>query len=140
MEELFQLRMQEHELSMRQMVEEIHRGQLNIEQASVKFEVNRKTVKHWLDKVEGEAATSSEQTQVGPNKLSKKKKRKSPRSLDQSIAKVEELQARVFSLQQELEAAKFKAIYYSTLVRVAEQELGIDIEKKSATKQSDSCK
>jgi transposase len=140
MEELFQLRMQEHELSMRQMVEEIHRGQLNIGQAAAKFEVTRQTVKHWLDKVEGEAATSNEQIQVGPTMLPKKKKRKSPRSVDQSVAQVEELQARVFSLEQELEAAKFKAIYYSTLVRVAEQELGIDIEKKSATKQSDSCK
>ncbi|WP_224995124.1 hypothetical protein [Cesiribacter sp. SM1] len=140
MVELFQLRMQEHELSMRQMVEEIHRGQLNIEQAAVKFEVNRKTVKHWLDKVEGEAVTSNEQIQVGPTKLPKKKKRKSPQSVAQSIAQVEELQARVVSLEQALEAAKFKAIYYSTLVRVAEQELGIDIEKKSVTKQSDSCK
>ena len=46
----------------------------------------------------------------------------------------------LISLEQELEAAKFKAIYYSTLVRAAEQELGIDIEKKSATKQSDSYK
>ena len=81
MEELYQLRMQEHELSMRQMVEEIHRGQLNIEQAAVKFEVNRKTVKHWLDKLEGEAATVSDQTQTGSTKLPKKKKRKSPPSL-----------------------------------------------------------
>lgn len=27
-------------------------GHLNIGQAAAKFEVNRKTVKHWLDKVE----------------------------------------------------------------------------------------
>ncbi|WP_224995227.1 helix-turn-helix domain-containing protein [Cesiribacter sp. SM1] len=133
MEELFQLRMQEHELSMRQMVEEIHRGQLNIGQAAAKFKVTRQTVKHWLDKVEGEAATANEQIQVGPTMLPKKKKRKSPRSVDQSVTQVEELQARVFSLEQELEAAKFKAIYYSTLVRVAEQELGIDIEKNFVT-------
>ena len=44
------------------------------------------------------------------------------------------------SLEQELEASNFKALYYSTLVRIAEQELGIDIEKKSATRQSGPCK
>ena len=131
MEKLFQLRMQEHELSMRQMVEEIHRGQLNIGQAAVRFEVNRKTVKHWLDKPEGEAAIVSDQTQPGPTKLPKKKKRKSPRSADQSIAQVEELKARMFSLEQEPEASNFKALYYSTLPRIAEQDLGIDIEKSS---------
>ncbi len=43
--------MQEHELTMRQMVEETHPGHLNID-PSAKFEVNRKTVKHWLSKVE----------------------------------------------------------------------------------------
>lgn len=45
MEQLSQLRMQDHELTMRQMVEEIHRSLLNIGQAAVKFEVNRQTVK-----------------------------------------------------------------------------------------------
>ena len=45
-----------------------------------------------------------------------------------------ELEAKVSALEQELEKAKFKALYYSTLVRVAEQELGIAIEKKSVTK------
>jgi hypothetical protein len=41
----------------------------------------------------------------------------------------------VHALERELEAANFKALYYSTLVKIAEQELG----KKSITKQSDSC-
>jgi transposase-like protein len=66
MEELYLLRMQEHELLMRQMVEEILRGQLNIDQAAVRFEVNRKTVKHWLDKFECEAAIGSDQAQTNP--------------------------------------------------------------------------
>ncbi|WP_223834386.1 hypothetical protein [Spirosoma profusum] len=39
------------------------------------------------------------------------------------------MRAKVHALEQELEAAKFKALYYSTIVKVAE-ELGVDIEKK----------
>ena len=139
MEELYQLRMQEHELSMRQMVEEIHLGQINIGQAAARFEVTRQTVKHWLDKVEGEAVKTSVPDQVALKQLPKKKKRKPLRSKDQATAQLEELQAKMHSLEQELEAAKFKAIYYLTLVKIAEQELDIDIEKKSVTRQSGAC-
>ncbi len=69
MEELYQLGMQEHELLMRRMVEEIHLGQLNIGQAAAKFEVTRQTVKHWLDKTEGEAVKTSVPDQVAPKSL-----------------------------------------------------------------------
>ncbi|QMU26505.1 helix-turn-helix domain-containing protein [Adhaeribacter radiodurans] len=62
MEQLSQLRMQNHDLIMRQMVEEIHRGLFNIEQAAIKFEVNRKTVKHWLDKVEQDVSFPKNRT------------------------------------------------------------------------------
>lgn len=133
MEQLIQLRMQEHELMMRQMVEEIHRSHLNIGQAAAKFEVNRKTVKHWLDKVAAEALRTEERPPNEPVQRAAKKRTKSSAS-EESSAKVEELQARVQVLEQELEAAKFRALYYSTIIRVAEQELGIDIEKKSVTK------
>ena len=40
---------------------------------------------------------------------------------------------------EQLEVADFKALYYATLLRVAEEELGIDIEKKFVTKPSASC-
>lgn len=62
MEHLSQLRMQVHELTMRQMVEEIHRGLLNIGQAAAEFEVNRKTVNNWLEKVEREATLAGVET------------------------------------------------------------------------------
>jgi IS30 family transposase len=133
MEQLSQLRMQKHELTMRQMVEEIHRGHLNIEQAA-KFEVNRKTVKHWLGKVESETRLAGELYVKESILTSAKKKTKSPRLKEHPSTKVLELEAKVYTLEQELEKAKFKALYYSTLVRVAEQDLGIDIEKKSVTK------
>ena len=140
MKEIFHLRMQEHELSMRQMVEEIHLGQLNIGQAAAKFEVTRQTVKHWLDKVEGEAVKTSVPDQVALKQLPKKRNRKFLRSKDQAIAQLEGLQAKMHSLEQELEASKYKALYYSALIKVAEQELDIDIEKKYVTRQSGSCK
>ena len=130
--------MQQHELTMRQMVEQIHLGKLNLDQAAVHFKVNRKTVRHWVDKVEKEAQTNPETGAEPPNLppiRNKTAARRSPlQSEDQNA-----LQARVHALEQELEVAKFKALYYSTLVKVAEQELGVDIEKKSVTKPSDSC-
>lgn len=139
MEQLLQLRKQEHELIMRKMVEEIHRGLLNLNQAAAKFEVNRKTVQHWLDKVEQEASLDEKQTlKVPAGRLSGKKKQ-SLASADQAAAQLTELQHKVHALEQELEASRFKALYYSTLISVAEQELGIDIEKKSVTRQSSSC-
>lgn len=134
MEQLFQLRMQEHELTMRQMVEEIHRGHLNIDQAAAKFEVNRKTVKHWLDKVEAEASQGQEPSVKEFALSTAKKKTKSAGLKERPSTKVLELEAKVSALEQELEKAKFKALYYSTLVRIAEQDLGIPIEKKSVTK------
>jgi transposase-like protein len=130
--------MQQHELTMRQMVEQIHLGKLNLDQAAVQFEVNRKTVRHWVDKVEKEAETNPETVSQLPNQPPIQKKTAASRSPLQSEDQ-NELRAKVHVLEQELEVAKFKALYYSTLVKVAEQELGVDIEKKSVTKPSDSC-
>ena len=129
--------MQQHELTMRQMVEQIHLGKLNMDQAAVHFKVNRKTVRHWVDKVEKEAQTNQETVSKLPNLPPVEKKMALPRSPSQSEDQ-HELRAKVHVLEQELEEAKFKALYYSTIVKVAEQELGIDIEKKSVTKPSDS--
>jgi hypothetical protein len=52
---------------------------------------------------------------------------------------VDGLRAEVLTLEEQLEEANFKALYYSTLVRIAKHELGVDIEKKSVTKPSGSC-
>ena len=130
--------MQQHELTMRQMVEQIHLGKLNLDQAAVQFNVNRKTVRHWVDKVEKEAEKNRETGSELPNLPPIRNKTTARRSLLQTEDQ-HELRAKVHALEQELEVAKFKALYYSTLVKVAEQELGVDIEKKSVTKPSDSC-
>lgn len=131
--------MQQHELIMRQMVEQIHLGKLNLDQAAVHFNVNRKTVRHWVDKVEQETETNRQTAPEQTNLPSTPKKTAVPCSSSQSDDHAEELRARVHELERELEVAKFKALYYSTIVKVAEQELGVDIEKKSVTKPSDSC-
>ena len=131
--------MQDHELIMRQMVKEIHQGLLNIGQAAAKFEVTCQTVRHWLDKVEQEVALTDLKASETAARRPTRRKKAPPPSADQETARIMELQTKVHALKQELEASNFKALYYSTLVKVAEQELGIDIEKKSATRQSDSC-
>jgi transposase-like protein len=130
--------MQEHELTMRQMVQQIHLGKLNMDQAAIQFNVNRKTVRHWVDKVEKEAQTNQEIVAELPDLPPSRKKPVTRRSQSQSEEQ-QQLRAKMHALEQELEEAKFKALYYSTIVKVAEQELGIDIEKKSVTKPSDSC-
>ena len=140
MEQIFQLRMQEQELTMRQMVEEIHRGKFNIRQAAIKFEVNYKTVKHWLAKVEQEAALVKKEPSPLPTPKPSRQKKPAYSSPEQATAQILELQTKINALERKLKASDFKALYYSTLIKVAEQELGIDIEKKSVTRQSDSCK
>lgn len=100
MEQLFQLRMQEHELTMRQMVEEIHHGTLNIDQAAAKFEVNRKTVKHWLDKVEEETTLAQELSLKAAALCTAKKKTKSAGLKQHPSARVQELEAKVYALEQ----------------------------------------
>jgi len=111
------------------MVQQIHLGKLNMDQAAVQFNVNRKTVRHWVDKVEKEAQTNQEIVSELPNLPPLQKKTVARRSLLQSEDQ-NELRAKVHAREQELEEAKFKALYYSTIVKVAEQELGVDIEKK----------
>ena len=138
MDQFSQSPMQQHEFIMRQMVEQIHLGKLNLDQAAVQFEVNRKTVRHWVNKVEKEAQTNRQMASEQPDLPPTPKKAAHPRSPLQGEDQ-HKLRARVYALEEELEVAKFKALYYSTIVKVAEQELGIDIEKKSATKPSDSC-
>lgn len=137
MASLYQLRMQKHELSMRQMVAEIHQGKLNIAQATAKFETTRKTVQHWLEIVEEEAEANGLPPAQPPTPPPIRKR--PPRPVPEDSKEVKGLKAKVYALQKELETANFKALYYATLMRVAEEELGIDIEKKSVTKPSGSC-
>lgn len=122
---------------MRQMVTEIHQGKLNIDQAVAKFEVNRKTVQRWIEVVEEEAETSSQIKADALLRLPNLKRTRSSRQLQEDGDEVGELKNKVRLLEGELEVAQFTTLYYTTLLRVAEDELGIDIEKKSATATAD---
>ena len=138
MDRLVNLRMKQPEGVMRQIVAQILLGQLNIDQAAERLKVSRQTVQRWMKKIEEEAEanqptalTDFEQLPPPPKSTRPgKPKIKSP---------VDELRAKVLTLEEQLEEANFKALYYSTLVRIAKHELGVDIEKKSVTKPSGSC-
>lgn len=136
---LVKLRMKQPKPVMRQMVAAVLLGQLNIDQAAERYKVNRMTVLRWMRKIE-EEAKASKQTASSDSDLPPPRKRASTKgSPQQQEAEVNQLRAKVRSLEQELEAANFKSLYYSTLVRVAKHELGVDIEKKSVTKPSGLC-
>lgn len=127
MDQLNGLRMQHHEQTMRQMIAEIHQGKLNIAQAAVKFEVNRSTVKNWLKKIESETEEDLQTTPILPGTENKPPNCESSRKDNSGV---DELQNKIHLLEEELKTTRFKALYYAALVRTAEQELGVDIEKK----------
>ena len=139
MKSLVQLRMMQHEKVMRQMVAEIHRGKLNIDQAAAKFEITRKTVQHWIDIVEEESEAPRQMDTSAIIRPATRKKKGHAQPIQNDSGQTEALQAQIQTLEKELEEAKFKALYYSTLVQVAGQELGVDLEKKSVTKPFGSC-
>ena len=139
MDQLSQSPMQQHELTMCQMVQQIHLGKLNLDQAAVEFNVTRKTVRNWVNRVEQEAERSSQTVAKQPHLPPIRKQPATSCFSSQGNEQARELQARVQALEQELQVAQVRALYYETVVKVAEQELGVAIEKKSATKPSDSC-
>ena len=127
---IFLLRKQAHELRMRQMVEEINLNRLTIEQGMAKYKVlTRQTVTKWLERVRQE-----EKQRTDPMKQATKEP--PPTIVEQIALKADELAGRVKQLEKELEQSQLQILYYKTVIRVAEQELGIAIEKKSDTKQS----
>ncbi len=138
MDRLVKLRMKQPEGVMRQIIAQILLGQLNIDQAAERLKVGRQTVQRWVKKVE-------EEVEVNPQTalIDIEQPPPSPKPIRHSKSKtksqVDELRAKVLALEEQLEEANFKALYYSTLVRVAKHELGVDIEKKSVTKPSGSC-
>jgi hypothetical protein len=124
---IFLLRKQAHELRMRQMVEEINLNRLTIEQGMAKYKVfTRQTVTKWLERVRQE-----EKQRTDPMKQATKEP--PPTIVEQIALKADELAGRVKQLEKELEQSQLQILYYKTVIRVAEQELGIAIEKKSDT-------
>lgn len=112
---------------MRQLVEEINLGRHTIESAMVKYQVRtRQTVTKWLERVrQEELARTPAMKQAAPP---------SPTLVERVAQSVDALAGRVKQLEKELEQAELQTLYYKTVIRVAEQELGVSIEKKSVTK------
>jgi hypothetical protein len=128
MEHLFLFRSQAHELKMRQMVEEINLGRHTIESAMAKYQVlTRKTVTQWLERVrQEEMARTQAMKESAPNPAST--------LVERVVQTADTLAGRVKQLEKELEQAELQVLYYKTVIRVAEQELGVSLEKKSVTK------
>lgn len=128
MEHLFLLRRQAHELKMRQMVEEINFGRHTIESAMSKYQVRtRSTVTNWLKRVQQEERQRTEAMENAD--------KKPPTTLvEQVVQHADGLTGQVKQLQKQLEQAELQVLYYKNVIRVAEQELGLSIEKKSVTK------
>ena len=107
-------------MKMRQMVEEITFGRLTIESAMSKYQVlTRSTVTKWQAR--------SQAMENAP--------KKPPTTLvEQVVQHADRLTGQVKQLQKQLEQAELQVLYYKNVIRVAEQELGLSIEKKSATK------
>ena len=101
---------------------------VQIDQAAERYKVNRLTVLRWIRKIEEEVKAKKKATSTDPDLLppSSRKSTRPSTPADQ----VNQLRAKVRSLEEELETANFKTLYYSTLVRVAKHELGVNIEKK----------
>ena len=91
--------------------------------------LTRQTVTKWLERVRQE-----EKQRTDPMKQATKEP--PPTIVEQIALKADELAGRVKQLEKELEQSELQILYYKTVIRVAEQELGIAIEKKSDTKQS----
>ena len=137
MDRLVKLRMKQPKRIMREMVAAVLLGQLNLDQAAERYKVNRMTVLRWIRKVEEEAKAKKQAATVDADLLTPSTSKSTRPSSPED--QVNQLRAKLRSLQKELETANFKALYYSTLVRVAKHELGVDIEKKSVTKPSGLC-
>lgn len=122
---LFLLHRQARELQMRQMVEEINLGRLTIEQAMAKYKVlSRQTVTKWLERVRQEEKQRT---------MAQAPKQPPPTIVERIVHKADELAGQVHQLQKQLEQAQIEVLYYKSVIRVAEQELGIAIEKKFDT-------
>lgn len=139
MDRLVKLRMRKPNGVMRQIVAQILLGELNIDQAAERLKVNRQLVQHWVEKIEEEVDAGKQTVSVEADQPPPSIKPTSRRARSNAAPQVDELKAKVRALEEQLEEANFKALYYSTLVRVAKYELGVDIEKKSVTKPSGSC-
>ena len=107
-------------LQKRTIVSAIEQGRMSIEEAHVAYKIkNSKTIREWLHQYKSEKVEICIETQMP---MSKKKK--------------EEITSQTAALQKALQEAELKIKALNTLIDVAEEQLKIDIRKKSGARQS----
>jgi transposase len=107
-------------LQKRSIVNAIEQGRMSIEEAYIAYKIkNPKTIRNWLQQYKSEKVEICIETQVP---MSKKKKTD---TVSQTAA-----------LQKALQEAELKIKALNTLIDVAEEQLKIDIRKKSGARQS----
>ena len=108
-----------------QIIEEYMNSGESMETFQAKFGMGHCTLSRWMTKF-GLSNTS----QIQFNEM----KKVVERSLEKSLRE-RTLEAKVAQLEKKLKEEQLKSMAYSTMIDVAEEELGIDIRKKSGAKQ-----
>jgi transposase-like protein len=107
-------------LQKRTIVSAIDQGRMSIQDAHVAYKIkNEKTIREWLQQYKSEKVEICIEKQLP---MSKKKK--------------EETTSQTAALQKALQEAELKIKALNTLIDVAEEQLKIDIRKKSGARQS----
>jgi transposase-like protein len=107
-------------LQKRTVVSAIEQGRMTIEEAHVAYKIkNPKTIREWLQQYK------SEKVELCIDKQEPMRKKKK-----------EEVTSQTAALQKALQEAELKIKALNTLIDVAEEQLKIDIRKKSGAKQS----
>ena len=107
-------------LQKRTIVSAIEQGRMSIEEAQVSYKIkNQKTIREWLQQYKSEKVEICIEKQVP---MSKKKKA--------------DTTSQTAALQKALQEAELKIKALNTLIDVAEEQLKIDIRKKSGARQS----
>jgi transposase-like protein len=107
-------------LQKRTIVSAVEQGRMSIEEAQVAYKIkNHKTIRGWMQQYKSEKVEICIETQPP---MSKKKKG--------------EVTSQTAALQKALQEAELKIKALNTLIDVAEEQLKIDIRKKSGARQS----
>lgn len=108
-----------------QIIEEYMNSGESMETFQAKFGMGHCTLSRWMTKF-GLSNTS----QIQFNEMKKVVERSPEKSLRERT-----LETKVAQLEKKLKEEQLKSMAYSTMIDVAEEELGIDIRKKSGAKQ-----
>ena len=108
-----------------QLIEEYMNSGESMESFQGKYGMGHCTLSRWMTKF-GLSNTSQKQF----NEMKKVVERSPEKSLRERT-----LEAKVAQLEKELKEEKLKSLAFSTMIDVAEEELGIDIRKKAGAKQ-----